>query len=131
MERTIVAKNLNFVLHFPHIYKIFVLKLIFVSTVSPKSFSYWLLSKVALSGLWGFLASESPLTLLWRRPISYRNQWFAWTGFYMISAPVSKGLKRSKCFLFHLQSSFYSQDIKIFVLTYLSCRKTAWLERSG
>ena len=48
MKRTIVAKNLNFVLLFPHIYKIFVSKLIFVSTVSPKSFSYWLLSKGAL-----------------------------------------------------------------------------------
>ena len=28
-----------------------------------------------------------------------------------------------KCFLFHLKSSFCSQDVKIFVLTFWSCRK--------
>ena len=32
-------------------------------------------------------------------------------------------------FLFHLKSSFRSQDIEIFVLTFCSSRKTAWLER--
>ena len=36
-----------------------------------------------------------------------------------------------KCFLFHLKSSFRSQDIVVFLLTLWSCRKTAWLERSG
>ena len=34
-----------------------------------------------------------------------------------------------KCFLFYLKTSFRSQDIKIFVLTFWSCRKTTWLER--
>ena len=34
-----------------------------------------------------------------------------------------------KCFLFHLKSSFGFQDIYVFVLTFCSCRKTAWLER--
>ena len=33
-----------------------------------------------------------------------------------------------KCFLFHFQSSFPSQDIYIFVLIISSCRKTSWLE---
>ena len=33
-----------------------------------------------------------------------------------------------KCFLFHLQSSFCSQDIYLFVLTFWSCIKTAWLK---
>ena len=30
------------------------------------------------------------LNLSWRRPLSYRNQW---TGFYMITVSVMKGLK--------------------------------------
>ena len=34
-----------------------------------------------------------------------------------------------KCFLFYLESFFRSQDIKMFVLIFCSCRKTAWLER--
>ena len=39
-------------------------------------------------------------------------------------------LKRMKnVFLFHLKSSFRSQSILIFVLTFWWCRKTAWLER--
>ena len=33
------------------------------------------------------------------------------------------------CFLFYLKSSFCSQDISVFVSTFRSCRKTAWLER--
>ena len=36
-----------------------------------------------------------------------------------------------KRFLFHLKSSFRSPDIKVSVLNFRSCRKTAWLERSG
>ena len=36
-----------------------------------------------------------------------------------------------KCFLFHLKSSFRSQDISIFVLSFWSCRNTTWWERSG
>ena len=36
-----------------------------------------------------------------------------------------------KHFLFHLKSSFRSPDIKVSVLNFRSCRKTAWLERSG
>ena len=35
-----------------------------------------------------------------------------------------------KCFLVHLQSSFRSEDIYIFVLTLTSCKRTAWLEHS-
>ena len=31
----------------------------------------------------------------------------------------------AKCFLFHLKSSFRSQDIQVFVLTVLACRKKA------
>ena len=34
-----------------------------------------------------------------------------------------------KCFLFHLKSSFRSQNIYVFVMTFSSCRKTARLER--
>ena len=39
------------------------------------------------------------LTLSWRRPLSYRNQSIVcsanqWTGFYMITASVMKGLKK-------------------------------------
>ena len=34
-----------------------------------------------------------------------------------------------KCFLFHLKSSFLSQYIYFFVLTFSSYKKTAWLER--
>ena len=34
-----------------------------------------------------------------------------------------------KCFLFHLKSSFCSQDILVFVLTFWSCMKTAWIGR--
>ena len=33
-----------------------------------------------------------------------------------------------KYFLFHLKSFFCSPDIEFFVLTFYSCRKTAWLE---
>ena len=33
------------------------------------------------------------------------------------------------CFLFHLKSSFCSQDIWVFVLTFWSCTKMAWLKR--
>ena len=35
------------------------------------------------------------LTLSWRRPLSYRNQW---TGFYMITASVMKGLRKKLVF---------------------------------
>ena len=51
--------------------------------------------KDALSGLRQFLATESPL----------------------------KTMKDT--FLFHLKSSFCSQDIQLFVLTFLSCSKKA------
>ena len=34
-----------------------------------------------------------------------------------------------KCFLFHLKSSFRSQDILIFVLSFWSCRKAAWEDK--
>ena len=36
-----------------------------------------------------------------------------------------------KCFLFHLKSSSHSQDFYTFVLRFLKCRKTPWLERLG
>ena len=32
------------------------------------------------------------LTLSWQRPLSYRNQSNQWSGFYMITASVTKGL---------------------------------------
>ena len=34
-----------------------------------------------------------------------------------------------KRFWFHVKTSLRSQDIKVFVLMFWSCRKTAWLER--
>ena len=34
-----------------------------------------------------------------------------------------------KCFLFHLKSSFRSQDIYIFVLTFWSCRKNCFIRK--
>ena len=37
------------------------------------------------------------LALSWRRPISYRNGANQWTGFYIISASVVKGLKGYRC----------------------------------
>ena len=41
-----------------------------------------------------------------------------------------KPFKRDgECFLFHLKSSFRSQDFNFFVLTFWSCRETASLER--
>ena len=36
-----------------------------------------------------------------------------------------------KCFLLHLKTSFRSQYISNFVLTFWPCRKTAWLERQS
>ena len=51
--------------------------------------------KGALSGLRQFLATES----------LFKND--------------------EKCFLFHLKSSFRSQDIEVFVLTFWSCIETA------
>ena len=51
--------------------------------------------KGALSGLKQFLATESPLKIM------------------------------KNVFLFHLKSSFRSQDIQVFVLTFWSCSKTA------
>ena len=33
-----------------------------------------------------------------------------------------------KCFLFYLKTSFCAQEIKIFVLTFWSCRKAALLQ---
>ena len=36
-----------------------------------------------------------------------------------------------KCYLFHPRSSFCSQEIQIFVVTFCSCRKMAWLEKEG
>ena len=42
-----------------------------------------------------------------------------------------KPFKNDENFLFYLDSPFRSQDISISVLTFWSCRKTAWLERSG
>ena len=36
-----------------------------------------------------------------------------------------------KSFLFYLKSSFRSQDIQVFVLTFWSCIKRIWLERQG
>ena len=41
------------------------------------------------------LTHMEKLTLSWRRPLSYRNQSIdQWTGFYMITASVMKGLKQ-------------------------------------
>ena len=37
---------------------------------------------------------------------------------------LAKKKKDEKCIPFHLKSSFRSQDIKVFVLTFWSCRKT-------
>ena len=34
-----------------------------------------------------------------------------------------------KCFLFHLESSFCSQDIKVFVMTFWSCRKNGLIRK--
>ena len=34
-----------------------------------------------------------------------------------------------KCFLFHLKSSFCSQDIKVFVMTFWSCRKNSLIRK--
>ena len=49
----------------------------------------------ALSGLWQFLANDSPLTVM------------------------------KNAFYFTLKNSFHSRDIQTFVLTFWSCRKTA------
>ena len=34
-----------------------------------------------------------------------------------------------KCFSFHFKSSFRSQNIEVFLMTFCACKKTAWLER--
>ena len=74
-----------------------------ISTVLIISTTFLILSekllKGALSDLRQFLTTESPLKII------------------------------KKCFLIHLKSSFRSQDIWIFVLSFRSCRKKAWLER--
>ena len=44
----------------------------------------------ALHKKWSF-----PLSLSWRRPLSYRNHANQWTGFYMITASVMKELRIS------------------------------------
>ena len=49
-----------------------------------------------------------------------------WEYFWHLKKPFKKA---KKCFLFHLKSSFRSQDIYIFVLSFWSCKKPAWLER--
>ena len=38
-------------------------------------------------------------------------------------------LHHEKCFLFHLKSSFRSQDIQIFVLTFWACRKNGLIRK--
>ena len=50
-----------------------------------------------------------------------------WDNFWQLKALLND----EKCFLFHLKSSFHSQDAQIFVLTFWSSGKTAWLERWG
>ena len=35
-----------------------------------------------------------------------------------------------KCFLYHFKSSFHSQDIQIFVLTFWSCRKKGFIRKT-
>ena len=42
---------------------------------------------------------------------------------------IQSPLKMMKCFLFHLESSFCSQNIYFFVLTFWSCGKIAGIER--
>ena len=42
---------------------------------------------------------------------------------------IIRVLKAQKCFLLHLKSSFRSQDINFFSLTFWSCRKVPCLER--
>ena len=51
-----------------------------------------------------FLTSPRPLlTFSWWRPISYRNQSNQWTGFYMISASVMKGLIKNVYSVYYRQ----------------------------
>ena len=81
------------------------------------------------------------LTLSRRRPLSCRNQsmiWRAnqWTGFYMITASVLKGLKR-KCFSVLRQKQSCSHGVKdgcknlqLLVLYYVSIISDRFLVRS-
>ena len=86
-------------------------------------------SKGPLLGLIQYLTIESPLTLSWRGPFSYRNQsidlprksmdWFLYD-----NGSRHKRVKNDENhFLFHVKSSFCSWDINIFVLPFCFCRK--------
>ena len=69
----------------------------------------WLIFMRAVKSL-----KVSTLTLSWRRPLSYRNHWFAEqiNGFYMTTASVMKGLISSLCQK-HIRSHLkgYKRDI--------------------
>ena len=54
------------------------------------------------------------LQIYWRRTLRSEKIFGNWKPFK----------NDDKCFLFHLKSSFRSQDIQFFVLTFWSCRKT-------
>ena len=47
--------------------------------------------------------------------------------FYLLQSKPFKN--DEKCFLFHLKSSFCSQDIKLFVLTFWSCIKNGLIKK--
>ena len=59
----------------------------------------------------------------------YRAAWSCTLRYEAISGKWKPFKNDEKWFLFHLKSSFCSQDIYIFILIFWLRRKTAWLER--
>ena len=45
---------------------------------------------------------------------------------FVLEMPIKNG---EKCFLFHLKSTFRSQDNKIFVFTFWGCRKNGLIRK--
>ena len=67
------------------------------------------------------ICKMASLDFSWRRTLGSETIFGNWKPFK----------NDEKYFLFHLESFFRSQDFWIFVLTFWSCSKAAWLERSG
>ena len=80
--------------------------------------------KGAFSGLRQFLSTESLLKIMKKFflfHLKVRLSPSKKVFYYLLQRKPFKN--DEKCFLFHLKSSFHSQDILIFLLTFFSCRK--------
>ena len=84
--------------------------------ISDHIYWFWILQIIAFLADKGYLVK--PLSNHERRTLGAETIFGNWKSFK----------NDKKCFLFHLKSSFRSQDIWVFALTFWSCIEKTWLK---